>query len=187
MGYVMIGEIEPEKDSEPNDAPFEQELFEGLYHELHRLAAQKMAREYGVQTLEPTALVHEAWLRIGADRQPAWKSQAHLFSAVDKAMRRILIEQARRREVLEKGGMIEREEYTEDHIVISTQCDTLLELDDCLLRLAQQDPVAAHLVELRYFVGMSMPEAASDLGLSLRQAERIWAFARSWLHQAMNR
>lgn len=164
-----------------------EELFQLLYQELRRLAAHKMARESADQTLQPTALVHEAWLRLGADQQPIWKNRAHFFSAAAEAMRRILIEKARRRKVLEKGGMAEREEFAEDSIVVAAPPEEMLALHENLNRLAAEDAVAADLVKLRYFVGMSMPEAAEALGLPLRNTERIWSFARSWLREAMER
>ena len=172
---------------EPGDGKPPEELFQLLYTELRRLAAQKMARESTDQTLQPTALVHEVWLRLGADQQPVWKNRAHFFSAAAEAMRRILIEKARRRKVLEKGGMVEREEFAEDSIVMAAPDEELLALHENLTHLAEEDAVAADLVKLRYFVGMSMPEAADALGLSLRNAERIWSFARSWLRVAMER
>jgi len=172
---------------EPGDGKSAEELFQMLYGELRRLAAHKMAGESADHTLQPTALVHEAWLRLGADQQPAWRNRAHYFAAAAEAMRRILIEKARRRKVLEKGGFVDREEFAEDSIVMTAPPDEMLALHENLNRLAEEDSVAADLVKLRYFVGMSMPEAAEVLGMPLRNAERIWTFARSWLREAMER
>jgi len=172
---------------EHDDGKSAEELFQLLYKELRQLAAQKMARESADQTLQPTALVHDVWLRLGADRQPVWKNRAHFFASAAEAMRRILIEKARRRKVLEKGGMVKREQFAEDSIVVTAPPDELLALHENLTRLAEEDAVAADLVKLRYFVGMSMPEAADAMGISLRNAERIWSFARSWLREAMSR
>ncbi len=177
----------PREVRESDEGKPAEELFQLLYHELRRLAAHKMARESADHTLQPTALVHEAWLRLGADNQPIWKNRAHFFSAAAEAMRRILIEKARRRKVLEKGGIAEREEFAEDSIVVAAPADEMLALHENLNRLAEEDAVAADLVKLRYFVGMSMPDAAEALGLPLRTTERIWSFARSWLREAMER
>ena len=146
-----------------------------------------MARESGDHTLQPTALVHEAWLRLGADKQPAWQNRAHFFAAAAEAMRRILIERARRRAVLERGGLAEREELAEESIAWAAPTDEMLAVHEHLSRLAEEDAVAADLVKLRYFVGMAMPEAAEALGIPQRSAERIWTFARSWLREAMGR
>jgi RNA polymerase sigma factor (TIGR02999 family) len=175
-------ENHPEQEERKSAA----ELFALLYDELRRLAAQKMARESGEQTLQPTALVHEVWLRLGADRQPLWRSKAQFFSAAAEAMRRILIERARRRIAREKAGLAEREIFAEDSIVLAAPPDQMLAIHESLDDLAQEDSAAADLVKLRYFVGMSMPEAAEALGSSLRNAERIWAFARSWLREALH-
>src|SRR5262249_22505636 len=137
------------------------------------------------QTLQATALVHEAWLRLGGDQQSAWKNRAHFFAAAGEAMRRILIERARRRKVLEKGGFVQREECSESKIVLLAPSDELLAVHEALDRLASEDGAAADLVKLRYFVGMSMPEAAEALELPLRTAERLWTFARAWLRQEL--
>ncbi|HAM72377.1 MAG TPA: RNA polymerase subunit sigma [Verrucomicrobiales bacterium] len=161
------------------------DLLPTLYAELRRLAASKMSRESADQTLQPTALVHEAWLRLGADAQPRWENRAHFFGAAAEAMRRILIDRARRREVLRKGGFAEREECPEDRLEIAAPSDEVLAVHEVLDRLAGEDPVAGDLVKLRYFVGMSMVEAAEALGIPLRSAERIWSFAKAWLRQEL--
>ena len=156
-----------------------EELIPLVYEELRKLAAHKMANEAPGQTLQPTALVHEAWLRLVGNEVPArFQNRAHFFGAAAEAMRRILIERARRRKVLEKGGF---EECTESKLVVTAPADELLAVNEALDSLAAEDSIAADLVKLRYFVGMSMPEAAEALGMRLRTAERLWTFARAWL------
>jgi RNA polymerase sigma factor (TIGR02999 family) len=162
-----------------------QELLPLVYEELRRLAAHKMARESPGQTLQATALVHEAWLRLGADARANWKNRTHFFGAAAEAMRRILVERARRRRVLEKGGFGEKTELDESNIVLAAPDEELLAVHEELDRLAAEDSAAAGLVKLRYFVGMTMPEAAEAMGLPLRSAERLWTFARAWLRQAL--
>src|ERR1044072_1932982 len=158
------------------------ELLPLVYQELRKLAAHKMANEAPGHTLQPTALVHEAWLRLAGKDEPArFQNRAHFFGAAAEAMRRILIERARRKKVLEKGGFVTPEECTESKLVVTAPADELLGVHAALDRLAAQDPAAADLVKLRYFVGMSMPEAAEALGMPLRSAERLWTFARAWL------
>jgi len=159
-----------------------EELIPLVYEELRNLAAHKMANEAPGQTLQPTALVHEAWLRlVGKDGPARFQNRAHFFGAAAEAMRRILIERARRKKVLEKGGFVTPEECTESKLVVTAPADELLAVHAALDSLAAQDPAAADLVKLRYFVGMSMPEAAEALGMPLRSAERLWTFARAWL------
>ena len=140
-----------------------------------------MANEAAGHTLQPTALVHEAWLRLVGNENQKWDGRAHFFAAAAEAMRRILIERARRRKVLEKGGFVHREDLTESKLVLTEPNDELLAVDEALGQLAAEDAVAADLVKLRYFVGMSMPEAAEALGLPLRSAERLWTFAKAFL------
>ena len=156
-----------------------------VYAELRQLAAAKMAREQPGQTLQPTALVHEAWLRLNSGATPSWESRRHFFGAAAEAMRRILIERARRRQVLAKGGYAEREEDFESRLVVNAPEDELLAVHEALDELAQNDPPAAELVKLRYFVGLTMPEAAEAMGLPLRNAERLWSFARAWLRRTL--
>ncbi len=158
-----------------------------VYEELRRLAAGKMARESPGQTLQPTALVHEAWLRLIGSGQEQWKNRGHFFGAAAEAMRRILVERARRKRVLEKGGFGEKTELDESNIVLAAPAEELLAVHEELDRLAAEDSAAADLVKLRYFVGMTMPEAAEAMGLPLRSAERLWTFARAWLRQALGR
>jgi len=163
-----------------------EELLALVYDELWRLAAHKMAHEGPGQTLQPTALVHEAWLRLAGPAQtPAFRNRAHFFGAAGEAMRRILIDRARRRQVLERGGYAEREECSESKLIAPAPSDELLAVHEALDKLAVEDPEAAQLVKLRYFIGMSMPEAAEALELPLRSAERLWTFARAWLRDAL--
>jgi RNA polymerase sigma factor (TIGR02999 family) len=158
-----------------------------VYAELRRLAAAKMARESPGQTLQPTALVHEAWLRLTLNEAHPWQNRAHFFAAAAEAMRRILVERARRRKVLARGGYAKRTELTDSALYSPGADDELLAVHEALDGLAAQDPRAAEVVKLRYFVGMSMPEAADALEIPLRSAERIWTFARAWLRQALGR
>lgn len=162
-----------------------EELLPLVYEELRKLAAHKMAHEAPGQTLQPTALVHEAWLRLVGNENQKWDGRAHFFAAAAEAMRRILIERARRRRVLEKGGFVQREEVTESKLVIAVPDEELLAVNEGVDRLAKEDPAAADLVKLRYFVGMSMPEAAEAMGMPLRSVERLWTFARAFLRNEL--
>ncbi len=154
-----------------------------IYDELRRLAAHKMASEPAGHTLQPTALVHEAWLRLtGAEHRP-WESRAHFFGAAAEAMRRILVEHARRKQSLKRGGGAERVELHESVLVTSAPTEELLAVHEALDKLALEDAAAAQLVKLRYFVGMNMDEAAVALGMSKRSAENLWTYARVWLHR----
>jgi len=165
------------------DAKPDAELLPLVYGELRRLAAHKMAGETPGHTLQPTALVHEAWLRLGAGEQQSWQSRAHFFAAAGEAMRRILVEHARRKLALKRGGGAAHEELDESALVLTAPPDELLAVHEALDTLAKQDPSAAELVKLRYFVGMTMEEAATALGLAKRTAENLWTYARVWLHR----
>jgi RNA polymerase sigma factor (TIGR02999 family) len=156
-----------------------------VYEELRRLAAQKMAREAAGHTLQPTALVHEAWLRLGGDQQPNWRSRAHFFGAAAEAMRRILVDHARRRHRQRHGGGQERIDINAIDVASPTDEETLLAVNEALDELAAHDAAAAQLVKLRYFVGLTAPEAAEALGQSLRSTERLWAYARAWLRRRL--
>lgn len=160
-----------------------EELLPLVYDELRRLAAHKMAQESAGHTLQATALVHEAWLRLIGDGNERFSSRAHFFAVAAEAMRRILVESARRKRALKRGGGTRPEELDEGHLILAAPSDEMLAVDEALDRLAAEDPVAANLVKLRYFVGMTMEEAASALGLSLRSAERLWTYARAWLRR----
>ena len=160
-----------------------EELLPMVYEELRRLAAHKMAGESNGHTLQPTALVHEAWLRLAGSNQPNWENRAHFFGAAAEAMRRILVDHARRKQSLKRGGGAGHEELDESALVLTAPPDELLAVHEALDTLARQDPPAAELVKLRYFVGMTMEEAAAALGLPKRTAEDLWTYARVWLHR----
>ena len=164
------------------EMPPAEELLPLVYEELRRLAAHKMAQESPGQTLQPTALVHEAWLRLGADGQPAWRNRAHFFAAAAEAMRRILVERARRRTALKRGGGAHAASLDEVEIPIEVvDDDRLLAVDEALEQFAAIDPRKAELVKLRYFTGMTFEEAASLLGIAVPTAKDWWAYARAWL------
>jgi RNA polymerase sigma factor (TIGR02999 family) len=158
-----------------------------VYTELKRIAAQKMAGEAPGNTLQPTALVHEAWIKLVGDGDAPFENRAHFFAAAAEAMRRILVDSARRKRAIRRGGGVTREELEEDHLVQEVVSDELLAVDEAIDLLAKEDPVAANLVKLRYFVGMTMDEAAATMGVSLRNAERTWAYARAWLRRQIGR
>ena len=158
-----------------------------VYEELRKLAAQKLARERPGQTLQATALVHEAWLRLAGPDQHTWNGRGHFFGAAAEAMRRILIDQARRKLALRHGGGLARvdADATGAAGIAAPEGndDELLAVHDALDRLAARDPRKAELVKLRYFVGLSIEETAEALGVSTGTAKRDWAYARAWLHR----
>ena len=161
------------------------ELLPLVYDELRHIAAAKMARESPGQTLQPTALVHEAWLRLGGDDQPNWQNRAHFFAAAGEAMRRILIEKARRRQRLRHGGGLERVDLDEFEIAAPEDDQRLLAMNEALDQLAGEDPAKAEVVKMRFFLGLTDREAAEALGVSERTVERHWAYAKVWLLNAM--
>jgi RNA polymerase sigma factor (TIGR02999 family) len=154
-----------------------------VYRELRAIAASKMAQEPMGHTLQPTALVHEAWIRLVSGGPPSFQARSHFFAAAAESMRRILIDAARRKRSLKRGGVLTREELHESRILEGAPSDEMLAVDEALDLLAAEDEVAANLVKLRYFVGMTMDEAAAALGLTLRSAERRWTYARAWLRR----
>ena len=157
-----------------------------VYDELRKLAAAKLAQEKAVQTLQPTALVHEAYVRlVGPGPDQKWDHRGHFFAAAAEAMRRILIDAARRRRQLKRGGNHVRVVLSDNLAESDRPDDHLLALDEALTRFAAVDPVKSKLVELRYFAGLSEADAASVLGISRATASRYWTFARAWLHDAM--
>lgn len=164
-----------------------EELLAHVYQELRRLAAQKMSGEAPGHTLQPTALVHEAWLRLLAGKEPHFENRAHFFAAAGEAMRRILVESARRKHRLKRGGDLQRVEVDSVELAAPMPDEELLALDEALDRLAQAHPRAAELVKLCFFVGLSQEEAARELGLSVSTVERTWAFARAWLFREIQR
>ena len=161
------------------------ELLPLVYEELRKLAAARLAAEPSGQTLQPTALVHEAYLRLVGGGDRGWDGRGHFFAAAAEAMRRIVVENARRKRRLRHGGGRDRVEVELADLPTRLPPDDLLALDDALARLGEQDPVKARLVTLRYFAGMTVEQAAEVLGISRVTAHRHWAFARAWLHRQM--
>jgi RNA polymerase sigma factor (TIGR02999 family) len=159
-----------------------EQLLPLVYDELRRIAAAKMAQENAGQTLQPTALVHEAWLRLGGQKQPAWENRAHFFAAAAEAMRRILIERARAKGRLRRGGDQERVDLEQVTLACEDPDDTVLAVNEALEKLAAQDPAKAEIVKLRYFVGLNHQEIADALGVAEPTVRRHWSFARSWLY-----
>jgi RNA polymerase sigma factor (TIGR02999 family) len=167
---------------EKGDSAAADQLLPLVYSELRKLAACKMANEPPGQTLQPTALVHEAWLRLGGSDGQLWIGRAHFFGAAAEAMRRILIENARRRKALRHGGGQERLDIQEVEVTAPAEDEQLLEIDDALGRFSILDQKKAELVKLRYFIGMTIEESAQTLGISEATAKRWWEYARAWLH-----
>ncbi len=173
---------------ESGDPSAAEQLLPLVYDELRKLAAARLAQEKPGQTLQATALVHEAYLRIVGDGQPKdWNGRGHFFAAAAEAMRRILINRARDKRRLKRGGDRERVHFELLTDPATAPDEDLLQLDDALSSLARTNPQAAELVKLRYFAGLTLPEAAALLGLSTRSAARVWAFARAWLIDALER
>lgn len=156
-----------------------------VYEELRRLAAYKLANEAPGQTLQPTALVHEAWLRLAGDEKQRWAGRRHFFGSAAEAMRRILIDRARRKRNGRHGGNVQRVELDDLEIAAPLPDEDLLALHEALDELARLDPEAAELVKLRFFVGLTQEQAAELLGVSRSTADRTWVFARAWLFQQM--
>jgi RNA polymerase sigma factor (TIGR02999 family) len=155
-----------------------------VYDELKKLAAARLAHELPGQTLQPTALVHEAYVRlVDVEQVQGWHGRGHFFAAVSEAMRRILVDAARRKRREKHGGNRHRVPLGDVAPAVPDVREDLLALDDALTRLATHDPQAVRLVELRHFAGLSVPEAAQVLGISTRTAERLWTYARAWLHR----
>jgi len=171
---------------EQGNAQAVEDLLPLVYGELRRLAAQKMRHERPGCTLQPTALVHEAYLRlVGAGQPPSWNGRGHFFGAAAEAMRRILIERARRKGRLRHGGAQVRLPLVDSDLLVSGPPEELIALDEALERLETHDALAARIVKLRYFAGLNMPQAAEVLGISLRSAERNWTYARTWLYRQL--
>ena len=169
---------------EQGDAQAAGQLLPLVYDELRRLAAQQLGREKPGQTLTATALVHEAYLRpVGTDGDQRWDGRRHFFAAAAEAMRRILVENARRKQSRKRGGGLVRHDLEEDQLLAPEPREDLLALDEALHKLAAADRVAAEVVQLRYFAGLTQRQAAAVLGISPRTADRLWAYAHAWLHQ----
>jgi len=173
---------------ENGDAKAANELLPVVYEELRKLAGYKMANEAAGHTLQPTALVHEAWLRlVKGEEQARFQNRAHFFGAAAEAMRRILVESARRKKRLKHGGQMQRVDMDEVELASPLPDDELLALDEALDRLATVDARAAEVVKLCFFVGLTQEQAANELGISLATAERLWSFARAWLFREMQK
>ncbi len=164
-----------------------EQLLPLVYKELRQLAAQKLAHEKSGQTLQATALVHEAYLRlVDADQEQHWDGRRHFLAAAAEAMRRILVENARRKGRVRHGGGRRQVELEEEHLLIESPVDDLLDLNEALDQLVLVDREAAELVKLRYFAGMTTEQAAEVLGLPARTAYRTWSFARAWLYRRLH-
>lgn len=172
---------------EKGDPNAVEQLLPLVYNELRRLAAQRLAQERPGQTLQATALVHEAYLRlVGAGPDQHWSGRGHFFAAAAEAMRRILVERARGKRRQKRGGGARRQELDDGLLVADERADELLAVHDALDRLERHDPQAAALVKLRYFAGFEHQQAAQALGLSRRAADRLWLLSRTWLFQALS-
>ncbi len=156
-----------------------------VYDELRRLAAQRMAQESASQTLQATALLHEAWLRLVGDGDRTWQNRAHFFGAAAEAMRRILVENARRKARLKRGGDLVRLNVADLELAATTPDEKVLLMDEALEKLAVADPEKARLVVLKFFGGLTNQEVAENLGVTERTVERQWAYARAWLYQSI--
>jgi RNA polymerase sigma factor (TIGR02999 family) len=173
---------------ESGEADAAEQLLPLVYEELRKLAAAKLVQEKPGQTLQATALVHEAYIRlVDVDKAQNWNSRGHFFGAAAEAMRRILVESARRRACNKRGGDRVREELESSQIVAPEVSEDLLALDEALERLAKEDPQAVELVKLRYFAGLTIPQAAEILGISPRKTDFLWSFARAWLRREVEK
>jgi RNA polymerase sigma factor (TIGR02999 family) len=176
------------KAIEAGDPKAADQLLPMVYDELRKLAAAKMAQEKPGQTLQATALVHEAWLRlVGTDESKSWNSRGHFFGSAAEAMRRILVDRARQKARIRHGGGLERVDLGHVTLAAVDTDETLLAVNDALEALALESPQKAEIVKLRYFIGLEHPEIARALGLSLSTVERHWAYARSWLFRKMKK
>jgi RNA polymerase sigma factor (TIGR02999 family) len=172
---------------EQGDPHAAEQLLPLVYDELRKLAALKMAQESPDQTLQATALVHEAYLRLVDDREiQRWNSRGHFFAAAAEAMRRILVEKARRKQRLRHGGDRRRLDLDKLDVMQVETAEDVLDLDEALERLAGEEATAGEVVKLRYFAGLTIEQTAAALGISVRTANRHWAYARAWLYQRLN-
>jgi len=169
------------------DGKAAEELLPLVYEELRKLAGARMAQEAAGNTLQPTALVHEAWLRLVGGPAQDWNSRNHFFMAAAQAVRRILIDRARQKGRIKRGGDHQRVPIEQLDVAINADSETLLLVEEAMAGLAKADPVKAKLVELRFFTGLSLEEAAQVLGVSVPTAKRYWAYARAWLFQEIER
>ena len=173
---------------EQGDSQAAERLLPLVYDALRELASRRLGRETPGQTLQATALVHEAYLRlVGGDPGRRWDGRGHFFAAAAEAMRRILVDRARNRRRLKRGGGRERVDLDLDSLPLDAPGDDLIDLDEALTDLGREDPLCARLVALRFFAGLSQAEAAEALGLPSRTADRHWAYARAWLYERLRR
>jgi RNA polymerase sigma factor (TIGR02999 family) len=173
---------------ERGDAQAAQDLLPLVYDELHKLAALRLAQEKPGQTLQATALVHEAYLRlVDSDTIQRWDSRGHFFAAAAEAMRRILVNRARDKRRIKRGGGQERVDLDLAEIPLAAPSDDLVALDEALEKLGREDPACAELVKLRFFAGLTQEEAAQALGIARRTADRHWAYAKAWLYEELRR
>ena len=174
------------QEIEQGDPAAAEKLLPLIYDELRRLAAQRMRHERPGQTLEATALVHDAYLRlVDVEQAQHWNSRGHFFAAAAEAMRRLLVERARRKKRIRHGGVRQRVDLDTQLCMPAVGDDRLLEINDALERLAGEEPEAASVVKLRYFAGLTTKEAAAAMGISVRTANRHWTYARAWLYQQL--
>ncbi len=163
-----------------------EQLLNLVYSELHQMAEQKLSGDAANYTLQPTALVHDAWLQlVGVDGRARFANRAHFFGAAAQAMRRILIDRARHKRAEKRGGGVEHIDLDSVDVAATANDTTLLRIDEAIEKLAVEDPASAQLVQLRFFVGMKIEEAAEALGISERTAKRYWQFARAWLYDEL--
>jgi RNA polymerase sigma factor (TIGR02999 family) len=172
---------------EQGDLKAAEELLPLVYEELRKLAAYRMAQEQPGQTLQPTALVHEAWLRLAGDGNVQFEGRRHFFAAAAEAMRRILIDRARQKRSLKRGAGAERVSLDDLQLAIAADDETVLRVDEALTKLTKEDPDSAQFIKLRFFAGMTNAEAAQALGISERTARRHWSFARVWLFREIRK
>lgn len=173
---------------EQGDSYAAEQLLPMVYDELRKLATDKMAQEKPGQTLQATALVHDAYLRlVDVERAQHWNSRGHFFAAAAEAMRRILVENARRKKAAKAGGGWQRQELLDAELAVDSTGDDLFAVDEAMTRFAAEHPRAAQLVHLRFFLGQTLDEAAAHLGLQARTAYRDWAYARAWLRRELDR
>ena len=172
---------------ESGDPSAAEQLLPLVYDELRRLATHRLAQEKPGQTLQATALVHEAYVRlVDNDRAQHWNSRGHFFAAAAAAMRRILVDSARRKQSLKQGGQFQRRDANLDQLRQPEVSQDILDIDEALVNLAQENPSVAKLVELKFFAGLTLDEAASALGISVRTASRYWTYAKAYLHNAIH-
>ena len=163
------------------------ELLAAVYQELRRLAAVRLGQEPAGQTLQATALVHEAYIRLVGAEDQSWEGRGHFFAAAAEAMRRILIEKARHKRRSKRGGDRQRIDLEDATLAIEGPCEDVIAVDEALTKLAQEDKIVADLVKMRYFAGLNLDQIAKILGISRRTADRYWAYARAWLHREITR